>query len=78
MRLVKAGTIALAMVGAWVIGAGIAHADVTLNVGAAEAVQLLDCAAAAGVGSDLNLGPGGGTITISDSVNAKLKEHHCI
>ena len=78
MHLIKTAAIALAMAGASVIGAGIAHADVTLNVSAANAVQLLNCAAGAGVGSELNLSPSGGTITISDSTNAKLKEHHCI
>lgn len=78
MSLVKTGAIALATLGTSLISAGIAHADVTLYVDATDAVQLLDCANEAGVGSELDLGPGGGTITVSDSVNAKLKEHHCI
>jgi hypothetical protein len=69
MRLVKTGATALAVVSASVIGAGIAQADVTLEVSAADAAELLNCAHEAGVESELYLSPGGGTITISDSVN---------
>jgi hypothetical protein len=78
MRLVQTGAAALAIVSASMIGAGVAQADVTLEVSAEDAPEFLNCATDAGVASELYLSPGGGTITISDSVNAKLEEYHCL
>lgn len=73
MRFVKTGAIALAAVGASVIGAGAAHADQTITV----TTKLASCAVTAGVGMNLNADIGK-SIRVSDADYAKLQSHHCL
>ncbi|MEV4127724.1 hypothetical protein [Nocardia sp. NPDC049707] len=75
MRFVKTGVLAVALAGAVVTGAGIAHADQSVNVDA----KLLGCASQAGISSsDLTEANIGRSVTVSDEVAAQLKSSGCL
>ncbi|MGY4098532.1 hypothetical protein ACW2Q0_03060 [Nocardia sp. R16R-3T] len=75
MRFVKTGVLAVALAGAFMIGAGIAHADQTVNVDA----KLLGCATQAGISSsELTEANIGRSITVSDETAAQLTEKGCL
>ncbi|MFI7669764.1 hypothetical protein [Nocardia sp. NPDC049526] len=75
MRFVKTGVLAVALAGALMTGAGIAHADESITVDA----TLLGCAMQAGISaSDLTEANIGRSITVSDEVAAQLRAKGCL